>query len=269
MGKIKRNCIHCGDTVERYPSQVLNTVYCSKQCRTKHHQENHTILFNCDYCDKKKRIRKANYNNEWKHHFCSKTCKDEWQKEGLKGENNPFYQRKHSYETNKQVSKTKKSMNLTGKKSANYNTQPVKCSECGRTTYKIQYLINRSKYHFCSVKCNGLWKSKHFVGENSHTWNPLLTEQERHIKRKYEDYYVFLKAAMKRDNYTCDICGKYSKRGHGLNVHHLNSYDWDKQNRTNIENGITLCKQCHTDFHKTYGYGRNTKVQYIQFKESI
>ncbi|MFP3467817.1 HNH endonuclease, partial [Leifsonia sp. SIMBA_070] len=71
------------------------------------------------------------------------------------------------------------------------------------------------------------------------------------------------------DSYTCDLCGKQGKWGDGLNAHHLNSYDWDKQNRTNIDNGITLCKKCHMDFHKKYGYGKNTKEQYSKFKESI
>ena len=80
---------------------------------------------------------------------------------------------------------------------------------------------------------------------------------------------MFIKKVMERDNFTCDICGFYGKWGEGLNVHHLNSYDWDVNNRTNINNGITLCEECHTDFHKMNGYGKNTKEQYIEFKNKM
>lgn len=266
MGKIKVKCIHCGTEVERYPSQILNTVYCSRECRSEYHKKHHTILFNCYYCGKEKRVKKANYNYNGKN-FCSRKCKDEWQKIGLKGRGNPFYNKKHDLKTKLKISKTKKAAGLRGEKAHNYSRKPVKCSECGKTTYKTPYLIKRSAHHFCSTECHGKWKSKYLVGENNPTWNPNLTDEERERARKYPEYYEFIKAVMERDNYTCDICGFYSKWGNGLNVHHLNSYDWDIDNRTNVDNGITLCKECHTDFHKTYGYGNNTKEQYLEYKE--
>lgn len=267
MAKIKKNCINCGKVVERYPSQILETVYCSRKCRSEHFREYNTVLFNCDYCGKSKRIRKANYKSEG-NHFCSRTCKDEWQKTGLVGENNPFFNRNHSLETKEKVSETKIAAGLRGENSPQYNRIRVKCEECGEEIYKIPYLIARSDFHFCSPKCSGAWKSKHQVGESHPLWNPEITIEERTVKRKYPEYYTFMKVVMERDNYTCDICGKYSKWGNGLNAHHLNGYDWDKENRTNPDNGITLCKECHVDFHKIYGFGENTKLQYIEYKQN-
>ena len=268
MGKIRKNCVNCGKVVERYPSQVLGTVYCTRECRSEYHKKHFTVVFHCHNCGKEKRVRKANFNYEGRN-FCSRKCKDEWQKEGLKGNNNPFYNKKHTLETRLKVSETKKSMNLKGEKAHNYNRQPVICSECGKITYKTQYLIQRSKHHFCSLECHGKWKSKYNVGENNPNWNPNLTAAERERGRKYPEYYMFIKKVMERDNFTCDICGFYGKWGEGLNVHHLNSYDWDVNNRTNINNGITLCEECHTDFHKMNGYGKNTKEQYIEFKNKM
>lgn len=265
MTKIKCNCIQCETIVERYPSQILSTVYCSRKCRSDFHKEHHTELFNCHYCGKQKRIRKANFNYNG-NNFCTRACKDKWQSIGLKGDANPFYNKSHSSETKLKVSITKKAAGLRGEKAHNYNTHPVECSECGMTTFKIQYLIDRSEHLFCSVECHGKWKSKNLTGENNPSWNPNLTYEERLQQRKYPEYYSFISGVMKRDNYTCDICGEYSKWGTGLNAHHLNSYDWDIENRTNIDNGITLCKTCHTDFHSIFGYGKNTKEQYTQYK---
>jgi endogenous inhibitor of DNA gyrase (YacG/DUF329 family) len=268
VAKIKVTCVHCGKEIERYPSQVLNTVYCSRKCRSDYHRKYHTIVFKCDFCGKDKRVRKANFNYDGMN-FCTRKCKDTWQREGLKEENNPFYGLSHSEATKKKVSETKKAQDLTGEKAHNYNTHPVKCDECGKIVYKIQYLIDRNENQFCSIECHGAWRSKHQVGENSPTWNPNLTDVEREQGRKYPEYYEFLTARMEFDEYTCQICGKYSKWGNGLNVHHLNSYDWNRANRTNIENGITLCRDCHTEFHKTYGYGKNTKTQFKEFLESV
>lgn len=265
MGKIKKNCIHCGTVVERYPSQILGTVYCSRACRSEYHKKYHTEVFNCHFCGKEKRVRKANFNYSG-NNFCSRKCKDEWQKTGLKGEANPFYNKQHTIETRIKVSKTKKSMNLTGERAHNYNTHAVECSECGKVTFKIGYLLKRSKFHFCSIECHGKWKSKYNVGENNPNWNPELTEFERERERHIPGYSEFVRNVLERDDFTCDIC---RQKGGNLNAHHLNGYDWDKGNRTNIDNGITLCEKCHTDFHKIYGYGNNTKEQYIDYKNTF
>lgn len=262
MAKVKANCIHCGNEVERYPSEILSTVYCSRECRSEYFKEHYTELFNCYYCGKEKRIRKANFNYEG-NNFCTRKCKDKWQREGLKGKANPFYNKSHTVKSRKLVSETKIAAGLRGEKSPQYNRIQVNCEECGEKLYKIPYLIQRSEFHFCSAKCSGVWKSKNLVGESHPAWNHELTNEERTIKRKYHEYYVFMKKVMERDNYTCDICGI---RGGDLNAHHLNSYDWDKENRTNPMNGITLCVNCHTDFHKEYGYGKNTREQYEEYK---
>lgn len=265
MAKIKKNCIHCDKVVERYPSQMLSTVYCSRQCRSDYHKEHHTVVFNCHHCGKEKRVRKGNFNYKG-NNFCTRICKDEWQRVGLKGSANPFYNKSHTQESKLKSSATKIALGLRGKKAHNYNTHPVECEQCGEITYKIGYLINRSENLFCSIECHGKWKSENLIGENSPTWNHDLTDEERQTQRKYPEYYEFITSVMRRDEYKCDICQFHSKWGNGLNAHHLNSYDWDKDNRTNIDNGITLCKECHTNFHKTYGYGKNTKEQYIEYK---
>jgi len=100
-------------------------------------------------------------------------------------------------------------------------------------------------------------------GEKHPNWNPNLTDEERQDKRNYPAYYDWRQSVYERDNYTCQCCGK---KGRTLNTHHLESYAGNKDLRTTLENGITLCKTCHKNFHHQYGYGCNTKEQYLEYK---
>ena len=53
------------------------------------------------------------------------------------------------------------------------------------------------------------------------------------------------KKVLKRDNYTCKLCGGKDN----LNVHHIIKWSDDPINRINIDNGITLCSKCHALQH--------------------
>lgn len=76
------------------------------------------------------------------------------------------------------------------------------------------------------------------------------------------EYTDFVKQVLARDNYTCQCCGQE----HGeLNVHHLNGYRWFKEGRTDPNNGITLCENCHMNFHYEYGKKKNTKEQFEEW----
>jgi len=110
--------------------------------------------------------------------------------------------------------------------------------------------------HFESIK-----------GENSPHWNPELTDKERYERRKYPEYKEWRTKVYERDNYTCQCCG--DNKGHNLVAHHLNSHDWAKSERTDVDNGLTLCDVCHTDYHNIYGYGDNTKEQFDEYLEEL
>lgn len=59
MAKIKVKCMYCGKEIERYPSQVLNSVFCTRECRSSYNKENHTELFECDYCGEEKKSKES------------------------------------------------------------------------------------------------------------------------------------------------------------------------------------------------------------------
>lgn len=98
---------------------------------------------------------------------------------------------------------------------------------------------------------------------------------EQHMSRNNTYYKEWKNKVLKRDNYTCQRCGK---RGGKLNVHHLYNFSEHKELRYNIDNGIVFCEECHLinypeSFHSVYGEHNNTPDQVYEFinnyKESI
>ena len=103
-------------------------------------------------------------------------------------------------------------------------------------------------------------------GEKNPNWNPDLTDEERKNGRCYPEYTEWRNNVLERDNYTCQKCGGSS--GVHLNVHHIESYNVNKELRTTLENGVTLCAdRCHKGFHHQYGKGNNTRDQFNKFMQ--
>lgn len=69
------------------------------------------------------------------------------------------------------------------------------------------------------------------------------------------------KSVLERDNYTCQCCGDQDE----LVAHHIECFARNEALRFEVYNGITLCKSCHTEFHRFYGYGDNNLLQLGQF----
>lgn len=64
------------------------------------------------------------------------------------------------------------------------------------------------------------------------------------------EYKLFVEKVLKRDKYTCQLCGVYGVKFH---VDHIKSYKDYPKLRTTIKNGRTLCIPCHK---KTPNFGR-------------
>lgn len=99
-------------------------------------------------------------------------------------------------------------------------------------------------------------------GENNVRYNEELSEEERKERRNYPQYREWRKNVYERDDYTCQKC---KVRGGELHAHHLYSYSQYPDKRVCIDNGITLCVDCHTEFHATYGVWGNTREQYEEW----
>lgn len=217
-------CLECG---KEFTTGSKKQKFCSKDCTIKNQCNKEEVL--CDYCRKPIKLKKCEIKRN-NHHFCSKKCYGEWSSKNKKGENHPLYKR-----------------------------EEFLCDCCKKPIKLTKRHIERSNHHFCSKKCYNKW----MIGENNHSWNPDLTDEEREKGRHIIGIDNFREEVYKRDKYKCKLCGNNDY----LNAHHLNSYHWDKEHRTDPNNGITLCKKCHKLFHKIYGKKNNTKEQFEEFAE--
>lgn len=234
-GKIRYSlvCLECG---KKFTSDRKSRKFCSIECSAKSQRNREEAL--CDYCNKPIKLKKSRIERT-NHRFCNNECYKKW----LLSENNL----------------------LTDRKSSCYNQIEVLCEHCNKSIKRAKSLIERRNHHFCSQECRGKWQSENLSGENSHLWNPNLTDEDRQDRRLTEGYSNWVYDVKLKYKFTCQCCG--DNKGGNLVSHHLNSYNWDKENRTNIDNGICLCKKCHKLFHKIYGNKHNTKEQFEEFKQ--
>jgi hypothetical protein len=99
---------------------------------------------------------------------------------------------------------------------------------------------------------------KSMSGKNHHNWKGGITPEIMRIRHSAE-YKLWRKAVFERDNYTCIWCGARSEKGKTvtLNADHIKPFALYPELRFAIDNGRTLCKDCHK---KTDTYCRKIKI---------
>ena len=140
-----------------------------------------------------------------------------------------------------------------------------KCENCGSNVKVKTSTFKKAEHHYCSDACMRAHRPSWYKGELVYNYDHQRSNEERKKIRKSNEDYQFINGVKKRDDYTCQCCGV---RGGKLVSHHINSYNWFKEGRYDISNGITLCECCHIEFHKTYGFGNNDKKQLENFIHS-
>jgi len=184
---------------------------------------------NCDNCNKRLIVRKRSLetNSHW---FCGLQCRSEW-----KIKNNDV-------------------------------RVVVKCAECGKEKIITKCRLKDRVNHFCNKSCHSIWKSKHggpdhplhgrtgehcpwfgkYRGERSHKYiknRSLIKSGINEAIRNSKEMDEWRLAVYGRDNFTCQICG-CSKSGR-LQAHHIKRFALFPERRFAVDNGITLCVNCH------------------------
>jgi hypothetical protein len=135
------------------------------------------------------------------------------------------------------------------------------CGEENQTT--LDAVLN-SNIVGCN-KCKGFFNSE----ENHYNWKGGITSENTKIRHS-DTYKYWRSEVLKRDNYTCQCCGKL---GGFLNAHHIVNFAEDEEMRFEIDNGITMCEKCHSisvkgSFHNIYGTKNNNQEQLDEYMKN-
>lgn len=91
-------------------------------------------------------------------------------------------------------------------------------------------------------------RKKSWTGKNNPNWNNGSSRSYKtgYYSPKYKNWRM---SVFTRDSFTCQECGvKHTY----LTAHHIKSFAYYPQLRFELDNGITLCQDCHK---KTDNYG--------------
>lgn len=96
------------------------------------------------------------------------------------------------------------------------------------------------------------WRSKISAGLKLNPPNykgGVSTQNE--LLRKRQAFKHWRKAVFERDNYTCQDCGDRSRDGHRIKIHphHIKLLSEHPELAYDINNGLTLCYDCHQKRH--------------------
>ena len=168
------------------------------------------------------------------------------------GENNSFYNKHHSEESLDKMRNAHKDKVLSHEHKENIS--------------KAISGENHPFYGKHHSEESNIKNSEAHKGDKSYCWKGGITPVNKTIRKSFE-MKEWKEAVYKRDNYTCFVCG--DNKGGNLNAHHVKNFSEFPELRFDVDNGITLCKKCHTDkdsFHAKYGRKNNNIDQLSDFK---
>ncbi len=81
-------------------------------------------------------------------------------------------------------------------------------------------------------------------GDKNINWKGGVTKESETIRKSVE-YKLWREAVFQRDNFTCQECGEKESVSGKLNAHHVKPFSLFPELRLAIDNGKTLCYECH------------------------
>ena len=161
-----------------------------------------------------------------------------------------------------------KALRPTGEKKKDGRIWFCEC-ECGGTIETTARSLNGGRTRSCGClqieKVTQLGLSH--KGTNNPAYNHELTMEQRETNKFHRtsaDAKRLRLEVCKRDVFKCQVCSKNVSKN--FIAHHLDGFADNKEKRFDMDNLVTLCKDCHISFHKAYGYGNNTAEQFKLFK---
>ena len=137
--------------------------------------------------------------------------------------------------------------------------------DCGNTSIVNGSILKRGDTKSCGClqkeKSADLCRKK--IGRLNSNWNEDLTDEDRARGRQISGYKKWRIDIYKRDDYTCQKCGK--RGGCKLNAHRIEGFADNPELRTSLSNGTTLCKDCHKEYHHLHGHNHATREKFEEW----
>jgi len=125
------------------------------------------------------------------------------------------------------------------------------CVICGKRVFTQPSQMRLRKRKTCSRECNSKMVTQ--LAELRRITNPPTEAALRRRIRYSKKMRKWRKAVFERDDYTCQNCGARNGNGKAivLNADHIKSFALFPELRFDVDNGRTLCVDCHrkTDTH--------------------
>jgi hypothetical protein len=131
------------------------------------------------------------------------------------------------------------------------------CKQCAMNFYDVKQKLSKSHIGKCLSEKTRQKLSLAKSGKNNPNYNLKLTDEDRQNKRT--QITTWKNQVKNRDKYICQKCGYIGKKNDGImEAHHINNYKNFKNQRLYIDNGLTLCFECHRaknnkSIHNIYG----------------
>lgn len=129
-----------------------------------------------------------------------------------------------------------------------YAQKPCVCKVCGK---EFTYYQSRGAVKYCSQKCyltqSPLLLNRYVTPRGKGHWNWKGGIIKGRPDRNLVEYKDWRKAVFERDCYTCTWCGVRNGNGKSiyLEADHIESWTDYPELRYEVDNGRTLCKECH------------------------
>jgi len=153
---------------------------------------------------------------------------------------------------------------IENRKSKDKKNRVKKCEGCGKEMswskdYRKQAISIFRKKKFCSKSCADIHGFR-YTGKNHSNYKEDSRRKDRRGGANRWTNNVY-----NRDSYTCQKC-KASGTKVILNAHHIKSIEHYPKLKWNLDNGITLCLDCH---HKVHGYTKFEGKAVISIKQNL
>jgi hypothetical protein len=132
------------------------------------------------------------------------------------------------------------------------------CTICGKQFWRKPCAIKKGDNKFCSKSCYFTWqkgrkRSAEFCEKCRQTpphkrpnWKGGITPINLKIRSSWE-FRKWKASVYERDHWTCRKCGAKKSDHIKIEAHHVKPFATFPELRFLIDNGLTLCKKCHSN----------------------